>query len=264
MNTKPTTLSKAIKVSMGVALFSFSLSAHSAFTVIQTPLLPTPLLPVITSSVLQSGVAPADIKNVKKANAVVKESKTKTSDPKFVVRKQYSRLFLESRMPRKIKSFNTFSEGVPLIAAANIIQNNGWKIILQNKSNPTVKWSKNKDWLQVLSNIAGQANIYFNVYPKTKTIVSSDLPKYRLYTLKADSTFEKELARWAKESKWTLIYNLDYDFNISSNTKFYGEFSDVVAHKVLPAYKANGALLNADVIVSNVNRTIKIKEFEAH
>lgn len=235
-------------MSVGVIIGLASSTAHSAFTIVEA-----------------DKPAPTIEKSYKDSSKSAPLNPVKVAPPKpifFAVQSNYDRLFIEGELPKTMLEHKTVSQGMPLSLAVKLIENNGWRINATDGLNKKVQWDSSSDWLSVLSKIAGQANIYFELDVKSKTIKSSAAPKYRYYTLRKGKSLQTELSRWAKESGWVLIYDLDYDLSIVSDTKFYGEFGDVVKNQLIPAYKANGVMGDVDPITSYQNNTLKIKKYE--
>ena len=72
----------------------------------------------------------------------------------------------------------------------------------------------------------------------------------QVWQLQKGETIRSELTKWAKDSDWSLVWQLDKDWVIPSNSQFSGGF-DVAAAKVVETLSSNGVLIHANFYSSN-------------
>ena len=71
-----------------------------------------------------------------------------------------------------------------------------------------------------------------------------------IWQLKNGETIRSELTKWAKDSGWSLVWQLDKDWMIPANSEFTGSF-DVAAAKVIETLASNGVLIHASFYTAN-------------
>lgn len=77
-----------------------------------------------------------------------------------------------------------------------------------------------------------------------------ELVPEQVWQLQKGETIRSELTKWAKDSDWSLVWQLDKDWVIPSNSQFSGGF-DVAAAKVVETLSSNGVLIHANFYSSN-------------
>jgi len=89
-----------------------------------------------------------------------------------------------------------------------------------------------------------------SIGPKA-AIVSPVAPELeQIWQLKKGETIRSELTKWAKDSGWSLVWQLDKDWMIPANSEFIGSF-DVAAAKVIETLASNGVLIHASFYTAN-------------
>jgi len=76
-----------------------------------------------------------------------------------------------------------------------------------------------------------------------------------IWTLKKDALIAAELTRWAKQSGWTVVWQVPEDWQVPNTTTFSGDFQKAVS-QVIQALSANGA--NVHAVFHTANNTVVI------
>ena len=71
-----------------------------------------------------------------------------------------------------------------------------------------------------------------------------------IWSLQKGETIRAELGKWAKDADWSLVWRLDKDWVIPSNSQFSGSF-DTAASKVIETLASNGVLIHANFYSAN-------------
>jgi Toxin co-regulated pilus biosynthesis protein Q len=86
--------------------------------------------------------------------------------------------------------------------------------------------------------------------PKAAIIAPVAPEPEQIWQLKKGETIRSELTKWAKDSGWSLVWQLDKDWMIPANSEFTGSF-DVAAAKVIETLASNGVLIHASFYTAN-------------
>jgi hypothetical protein len=76
-----------------------------------------------------------------------------------------------------------------------------------------------------------------------------------VWTLKKNMLIAAELTRWARQSGWTVVWQVPEDWQVPNTTTFSGDFQQAVSH-VIQALSANGA--NVHAVFHTANNTVVI------
>lgn len=258
-----------IAILIAISTAMSAMNAHSAFE----------LIPSNGSSTLN---APSNLeyKNTAKdsIDAIHSEDASASKKPltlipsNYLSQTKFNKESVEARYPRLTflgdspefldKGFSS-GKNIKLENASPLFLKPGWTFVKETLSNPVVSWTKGDYWLDAMNELATQSDSYFLIDWTGKKVTAKAYPTSTVYTLTAGKDLSSELIRWAKLSGWHLMWDLDYDFRIESDTHFKGTFDEVIL-KMVKAYQANGALLNVMPRISKANNTVKIAEFKEH
>jgi hypothetical protein len=88
------------------------------------------------------------------------------------------------------------------------------------------------------------------VIPATSKNTLEIVPIAKKWTLAEGKTVSRELSGWGKTVGWNVIWNLDKDWAIPSNTTYIGDFKSA-AGEVVKTLAANGILIRAQFYDGN-------------
>lgn len=246
-------LTSAIILATGVC---FSTASFSAFEMVKEPVkkVEKPVVKPLAKLLPKKIVKIAKPKRIGLSKTLFNQSELEN---------RYRYLSFKGENPKYLG--NSFSSGknMKLSNASLLFMKPGWSFIKSSIDNPKVSWKKKDYWLTNLNDIARQSGLYFVVDWDKKVVNASKYPQTFVYTLKKGESLSVELERWAELSGWTFMWDLEYDFDIKSDTKFKGSFDQVLL-KVIKAYQTNGVMFEVDPQISKYNHTAKIVKLKEH
>ena len=152
----------------------------------------------------------------------------------------------------------SLGDNMALSRAFKIITPQGWETIAEPYADKKVSWETEdgQTWIDALEQIGQQHNIKTVVDWKNNSVMvpvegmagGSETVQDE-WVLKRGS-FKKQLSRWAKIAGYEVVWNSKYDFWISADARFHGDFTDAVKEAVKALYR-NGTRISADIYPGN-------------
>ena len=143
-----------------------------------------------------------------------------------------------------------FGRNIPLRVAGPMILPEGWHLRIDGAglAGTPVSWKSGEPWTQALLSVPG-ARLFIN-WPGRRVLMTPPPPPPPVWRLAANLPFRTQIARWAQQAGWTVLFHGRSDFIVPAPSVFTGDFSQALARVVNVARK-EGARIRATFYADN-------------
>lgn len=90
----------------------------------------------------------------------------------------------------------------------------------------------------------------------TKIVAQKNAPPIQRWTLTAGNPLSKELTKWGDASGWKVVWNVEKDWLVPSDSVFIGADFQIAASNVIQSLAKNGAIIRSQFYLANKTMVI--------